>query len=386
MICFNGPRPEEDGTYSDRTKYGLISVVIHEVGHNFFPMIVNSDERQWTWMDEGLNTFLQYLSEQEWEENYPSQRGEPKDIVGYMASADQVPIMVNSESLLQFGPNAYGKPATALNILRESILGRELFDHAFKEYAMRWKFKRPQPADLFRTIEDASGTDLDWFWRGWFYTTDHCDLSVDGLDLFTVDTGDPEVAEALAREKKQEAPETLSKERNRTLPKLVDQKPELKDFYNEYDPLDAKPEDLEAFKKFLGGLSDAEKKLLETKANFYVVDIQNRGGLVMPVVLELEFEDGTKQEIRIPAEIWRKDSEKVSKLILTEKKVASVTLDPNLETADIELENNHWPRKPVPSRFKLFKGGRFDREEAPNAMKAAREREKKAAEGGPKKD
>ena len=163
MICFNGPRPEKDGTYSERTKYGLISVIIHEVGHNYFPMIVNSDERQWTWMDEGLNTFLQYLTEQEWEKDYPSRSGEPRKIVNYMKSRNQVPIMTNSDSILQFGPNAYAKPATALNILRETVLGREQFDFAFKEYARRWKFKNPMPADFFRTMEDASGTDLDWF-------------------------------------------------------------------------------------------------------------------------------------------------------------------------------------------------------------------------------
>ncbi|HKP73410.1 MAG TPA: M1 family metallopeptidase, partial [Pyrinomonadaceae bacterium] len=193
MICFNGPRPQEDGTYSAGTKYGLISVVIHEVGHNYFPMTVNSDERQWTWMDEGLNTFLQYLAEQEWEENYPSQRGEPKNITAYMASQNQVPIMTNSESLLQFGPNAYAKPATALNVLRETVLGRELFDFAFKQYSQRWKFKRPMPADFFRSMEDASGVDLDWFWRGWFYTTDRCDISIERVRLFTLDTQNPDV-------------------------------------------------------------------------------------------------------------------------------------------------------------------------------------------------
>ncbi len=199
MICFNGPRPEKDGTYSARTKYGLISVVIHEVGHNYFPMIVNSDERQWTWMDEGLNTFLQYLSEQEWEDQYPSRRGEPSDIVGYMSGPNQVPIMTNSESLLQFGENAYAKPATALNILRETILGRELFDFAFKEYARRWKFKRPMPADFFRTMEDASGVDLDWFWRGWFYSTDHVDLAIGRIQQLNIDTREPSVEKQLEK-------------------------------------------------------------------------------------------------------------------------------------------------------------------------------------------
>jgi hypothetical protein len=382
MICFNGPRPEEDGTYSERTKYGLISVIIHEVGHNYFPMIVNSDERQWTWMDEGVNTFLQYLAEQEWQEDYPSWRGEPKDIASYMVSTDQVPIMVNSESLLQFGNNAYAKPATALNILRETILGRDLFDHAFKEYARRWKFKRPMPADLFRSLEDASGTDLDWFWRGWFYTTDHCDIALKDVKLFTIDRGDPEVAEALAREKKAAEPETLSQERNKALGKLVDTKPELKDFYNEYDPLDSTEDDAAAFKKFLEGLSDEEKKILESKAHFYVVELENVGGLVMPVILGMEYEDGTKCELRIPAEIWRRDSKKASKLVLAEKPIKAITLDPRLETADAELNNNHWPPKAVPSRFKLFKG---ERGGGGNPMRAAQEREKKKQEEEKKK-
>ncbi|MFM7515960.1 MAG: M1 family metallopeptidase, partial [Pirellula sp.] len=192
MICFNGPRPREDGTYSASTKYDLITVIIHEVGHNYFPMIVNSDERQWSWMDEGLNTFLQYLAEQEWEQDYPSQRGEPELIVPYMQSTNQVPIMTNSDSIMQFGPNAYSKPATALNILRETILGRELFDFAFKEYARRWKFKRPMPADFFRTMEDATARDLDWFWRGWFYTTDHVDIALDKIDMYMVDRRTPD--------------------------------------------------------------------------------------------------------------------------------------------------------------------------------------------------
>ncbi|MFQ3639010.1 MAG: M1 family metallopeptidase, partial [Chloracidobacterium sp.] len=223
MICFNGPRPLEDGTYSARTKYGLISVIIHEVGHNYFPMIVNSDERQWTWMDEGLNTFLQHLAEQEWEDQYPSFRGEPQYIVDYMKSENQVPIMTQSDSVLQFGNNAYAKPATALNILRETILGRELFDYAFKEYARRWKFKRPEPADFFRTMEDASGVDLDWFWRGWFYSTDHVDISIENVRWYRLDTQNPDVEKALRRQERAARPVTQSQERNKPLPKRVDQ-------------------------------------------------------------------------------------------------------------------------------------------------------------------
>ncbi len=355
MICFNGPRPEEDGTYSARTKYGLITVVIHEVGHNYFPMIVNTDERQWTWMDEGLNTFLQYLSEQEWEKGYPSRRGEPRDIVEYMLSTEQVPIMTNSESLLQFGNNAYAKPATALNILRETVLGRELFDKAFKEYARRWRFKRPEPADFFRTMEDASGVDLDWFWRGWFYTTEHCDISIERVRLFTIDTQNPEVEKPIRAKERDAEPRTLSAERNEPLPKVVDRDPALKDFYNSYDELTVTERDREQYQKFIASLDEKQRALLGTGMNFYVVELSNRGGLVMPVIFLLEYADGTKEELRIPAEIWRQNSHTVSKLIMTKKELRSITLDPHLETADTDLENNSFPRRPVKSRFQLFK-------------------------------
>jgi predicted secreted protein len=368
MICFNGPRPVEDGTYSERTKYGLISVVIHEVGHNYFPMIVNSDERQWTWMDEGLNTFLQYLAEQEWEAKYPSRRGEPKYITDYMTSQSQVPIMTNSESLLQFGNNAYAKPATALNILRETVLGRELFDFSFREYSRRWKFKRPEPADFFRTMEDASGVDLDWFWRGWFYTTDHVDISIENVRLFTLDTMNPDV-EKPARKKEREAqPETLADQRNKPLPKRADEIPTLRDFYNAYDPLDVTEADRQAYQNFLKGLSDREKEILNSGVNFYLVDLKNIGGLVMPVIFEIAYADGTKEELRIPAEIWRYNNSNVSKLIMTKKEIASITLDPHLETADADLVNNMFPRRPIKSRFQTFK----DQQPPPNPMQIER--------------
>jgi hypothetical protein len=355
MICFNGPRPEKDGTYSARTKYGLISVIIHEVGHNYFPMIVNSDERQWTWMDEGLNTFLQYLAEQEWEENYPSRRGEPNDIVSYMRSGNQVPIMTNSESILQFGPNGYSKPATALNILRETILGRELFDFAFKEYAIRWKFKRPMPADFFRTMEDASGVDLDWFWRGWFYSTDHVDIAVTGVRQLNVSTGDPEIEKGIKKEERDAEPETLSKQRNKGLKKRADEFPELNDFYNEFDPLDVTNSDRKSYQKFLESLDDDQKKLLEEKRNFYLIDFENVGGLVMPIIFDAEFEDGSTKRYIVPAEIWTRDNEKVTRMIITEKPVAKIVLDPQLETADVDLGNNQYPPTIVKSRFELFK-------------------------------
>ena len=371
MICFNGPRPEEDGTYSDRTKYGLISVVIHEVGHNFFPMIVNSDERQWTWMDEGLNTFLQYLSEQEWEEKYPSRRGEPKEIVEYMTSTEQAPIMTQSDSVLKLGPNAYAKPATALNILRETILGRELFDFAFREYARRWMFKRPIPADFFRTMEDASSVDLDWFWRSWFYSTDHVDISLESIDWFTIDTKNPDVEKPIKKEEREEEPITLSKQRNQPIPKFVDKYPELLDFYNNFDKLDITAKDREDYNKFMKDLEENEKNILANKNNFFVMNFKNLGGVPMPIILSITFKDGAKQEIRIPAEIWRRNRSSVSKLLITPKEIASVEVDPRLETADADRNNNFWPSRPAKTRFQIFK----DKKEK-NPMQLQKEMEK----------
>ncbi len=388
MICFNGPRPEKDGTYSAGTKYGLISVVIHEVGHNYFPMIVNSDERQWTWMDEGLNSFLQYLAEQEWEDGYPSRSGEPRDIVNYMKSRNQVPIMTNSESILQFGPNAYSKPATALNILRETILGRELFDYAFKEYAQRWKFKRPMPADFFRTMEDASGIDLDWFWRGWFYSNEHVDLAITDVRQLNVDTKNPETEKDIRRQERDASPESNSEARNKELVKRDNRYPDLKDFYTDYDELDVTPEDLENFERYFKSLSEEEKELVATKRNFYLISIENIGGLVMPIIYDAEFEDGTKQHVRIPAEIWKQDNEKVTTLLSTEKALKSLTLDPRLETADVALENNYFPPRIAKSRFEMFKGSRFGRG-GDNPMRTAKDRDnakKKPVEEEVKKD
>ncbi|WBO84731.1 M1 family metallopeptidase [Hymenobacter yonginensis] len=358
MLCFNGGRPEKDGTYSADRKYGMISVIIHEVGHNFFPMIINSDERQWSWMDEGLNTFTQYLTEQEWERNYPSRRGEPKNIVDYMRTGKnlQTPIMTNSESVLQFGPNAYAKPATGLNILRETILGRELFDYAFKEYARRWAYKHPTPADFFRTMEDASGTDLDWFWRGWFYTTDASDLAITGVKWYSVDSKNPEIENARKREMINKAPQTLSQQRNlqdikRT---LVDEKPELKDFYNTYDPLATTDADKQRYQQMVKGLSAEQQQRLNAGLNFYEVSLKNLGGLTMPVIVQMTYQDGKQEKMTIPAEIWRKNNAEVTKVFITEKPVVSFVLDPNLETADIDLSNNAWPQQAAPSRFELF--------------------------------
>ncbi|MCS0630733.1 M1 family metallopeptidase [Telluria mixta] len=361
MICFNGPRPTKDKktgelTYSSRTKYGLIGVVIHEVGHNYFPMIVNSDERQWTWMDEGLNSFLQYLAEQAWEEHYPQSRGEPRAIVDYMKSTNQVPIMTNSESIAALGYNAYAKPTAALIVLRETVLGRELFDFAFREYAQRWKFKRPTPSDFFRTMEDASGTDLDWFWRGWFYTTDHVDVSVDGISEYTVGTKDPAIEKAWKKAQREAEPISITDQRNKgTLPRRVDSEPELKDFYNEHDEFTVTNRDRNKYNEAIGELEDWEKNLLKEGKHLYLVDFSNLGGLVTPLVLEITLQSGKKYVERIPAEVWRYTPKKITKLIITDEPMVALTQDPNWETADTDTSNNSWPRKATPSRLELYK-------------------------------
>jgi hypothetical protein len=359
MICFNGGRPEKDGTYSLRTKFGMIGVIIHEVGHNYFPMIVNSDERQWSWMDEGLNSFLQYLTEQQWERNYPHRRGPSNLIVDYMKTDKQLlePIMSNSESVSNLGANAYSKPTTALNILRETVLGRELFDYAFKVYAQRWKFKHPAPADFFRTMEDASGIDLDWFWRGWFYTTDHVDISIQDLKWFQIDSKDPDIEKPLAKQEQQKALQPIGPIRNsKEITQTQDEKdPSLKDFYSSYDPFAITALDRTEYQKYLATLSEEEKAFLRAGKHFYEIRFQNKGGLVMPLILKFTFADGSSQEERIPAEIWLLNNEQVSKIFVTDKEVMQVILDPYLETADVDMSNNFYPPKPQMNRFELFR-------------------------------
>jgi len=358
MICFNGGRPEKDGTYSERTKYGMIGVIIHEVGHNFFPMIVNSDERQWTWMDEGLNTFTQFLTEQEWEPNYPSRSGKAYTIVPYMKGDKKFisPIMTNSESVWNLGSNAYSKPTVALNILRETVMGRNLFDYAYKEYAQRWMFKHPTPADFFRTMEDASGVDLDWFWRGWFYTTDHCDISMEKVTWYQPNTENPNIEKPLEK-KADDEKVAITDIRNKELADktYLSNTPEAKDFYTTYDKYKVTEADKRQYDKYFSSLSSEEKEIVNGKYNFYQIDFKNIGGLVMPLILKFEFTDGSEEIQRIPAEIWRKNNEAVSKVFLFTKEVKEITLDPFLETADTELNNNFWPEKQVPTRFQLYK-------------------------------
>ncbi|MEM7368270.1 MAG: M1 family metallopeptidase [Bacteroidota bacterium] len=388
MICFNGGRPDADGTYTERTKYGMISVIIHEVGHNYFPMIVNTDERQWTWMDEGLNTFLQYLTEQEWERDYPSRRGPAYKIVEYMKGdkSNISPIMTNSESIHQFGNNAYAKPATSLNILRETILGREAFDHAFRIYSQRWMFKQPSPADMFRTLEDASGTDLDWFWRGWYYTTDHVDLSIDEVNWFQIDTKNPDIEKPFAKTQESNQPAFIGDTRNQTEVEetLTEALPNLNDFYNKYDPYGVSILDRDEYNQYLDSLDQDEKALLSGNHHYYEIKFSNIGGLVMPLILEFTFSDGSKELQRIPAEIWRYHTDKISKVFVMDKEVINITMDPYLETADTDVWNNHWPRQVQPSRFQVFKNNQA----SPNPMKRARkvqEMEQTGSKGGKKK-
>ncbi len=345
MICWNFGRPEEDGTYSDKVKYGMLGVIIHEVGHNFFPMIVNSDERQWTWMDEGLNSYMEYLAELEWEPTFPVKRGPAANIVPYMSGAQSglEPIMSNSESLKQFGNNAYGKPATGLNIMRETIMGHELFDYAFKTYANRWKFKHPTPEDFFRTMEDASGVDLDWFVRGWFYTTDFNDIGIKEVKQFFVSNEAPAGLKA---------PEVTRRNRLRATGPMVYM---IADGSEDYKPeLNKKLEikEVKTLDEYVqANFNEAEKAQLQTPKYFYQVTFNKPGGLVMPILVELTFEDGTTENHKFPAQIWTMNDNEVSRTFATQKMIKKITVDPKLETADIDTTNNTWPKEEVKSKF-----------------------------------
>jgi hypothetical protein len=400
MICFNYGRTEKDGTYTENSKNGMLGVIIHEVGHNFFPMIVNSDERQWSWMDEGLNTFVEYLTEELYDNKFPSRRGPAFSIADYMKlPKDQLePIMTNSENIIQFGPNAYSKPATGLNILRETVMGRELFDYAFKEYARRWAFKHPTPADFFRTMEDASGEDLDWFWRGWFYGIDPCDIAIDSVKHVAIDV------EATATmgggrggrggfgggQRGIDKPivpsfDDISKIRNRQDPNikfLTDVDTSLRDFYWKYDrgiiPYDSVTKVTPNTAAFTPEPLTAEEKAKYGNKHLYEISFTNKGGLVMPIIVQFVFEDGTSQVERIPAQIWRKDEKHVTKVFMTDKPAVSIKLDPMRETADIDEANNSWPKVDEPSRVALFKmNGGYRRNPAaavPNPMQNAQKK------------
>ena len=356
MICWNYGRPEEDGTYSERVKYGMISVIIHEVGHNYFPMIVNSDERQWGWMDEGIDTFVQYLTEQEFGvsypeaigelDAYPSRRGAAAKIVPYM-SGDQdfiSPIMSNPENVYQLGPNAYAKPATALNILRETVMGPELFDHAFKTYAQRWMFKHPTPEDFFRTMEDASAVDLDWFWRGWFYTTDYVDIGVKSVKKYSVSSKPGAEAQKMM--------EQYGMTEADLPPVLFMVSEDSEDYDPNANPMDQSP----LLKAYVDeNYSTEERTNLTVPQYFYEVEFEKPGGLVMPLIVEYTYADGSKERVNYPVQVWRKNDNSVRKMITSDKEIIGITVDPDLETADIDTSNNTWPKKESVSDFDAFK-------------------------------
>ena len=371
MICFNFGRCEKDGTYSEGTKNGMLGVIIHEVGHNFFPMIINSDERQWTWMDEGLNSFVEYLTEELWDNKFPVSKGPAYKIVDYMKMPkDQLePIMTNSENIIMFGPNAYSKPATGLNILRETIMGRDLFDYSFKEYARRWAFKHPTPADLFRTIEDASAIDLDWFWRGWFYGTEACDISLDTVKWAKL-SADP-VPARVSSSNTYTVPvakpflnsfEDISKIRNKEDKKIqfaVDADTSLRDFYWRYSrgiaKIDETPHSITPVAAIPDTLTNEQKTKIAGNKNMYELTFSNKGGLVMPIIIEWTFKDGSKEVDKIDAQVWRKNENKVVKTFMKDKEVASIKLDPMRETADVDEKNNGWNIDATPSQFQLYK-------------------------------
>jgi hypothetical protein len=359
MICFNYGRSEKDGTYSEAAKYGMLGVIIHEVGHNFFPMIVNSDERQWSWMDEGLNTFVEFLTEQEFDNNFPSTRGPANKITDYMRlPKDQLePIMTNSENIMLFGPNAYSKPATALNILRETVMGRQLFDFAFKEYAKRWAFKHPTPSDFFRTMEDASAVDLDWFWRGWFYDIQPVDIALDSVKAFTLVNGltMPVKNDTISQRKRKEY-EHISKVRNKQegLKFLVDTDTSLRDFYYYYKPVEDTAKKIVNRYAGMDTLSDSAYATLKNKF-YYELNLSNKGGLVMPLIIQWNYKDGSSEIDRINAYVWRKNEKQLTKTFAKDKEVASILLDPYKETADIDEKNNTWNMKEAPSKFDVFK-------------------------------
>ncbi|MCE3226055.1 MAG: aminopeptidase [Bacteroidetes bacterium] len=361
MICFNFGRTEKDGTYTEGSKNGMILVIIHEVGHNFFPMIINSDERQWTWLDEGLNTFVQFLTEQEWDYNYPSQRGPAHKMVDYfrLPKNQLEPIMVNSENINNFGANAYGKPATALTVLRETVMGRELFDFSFKQYCNRWAFKHPEPADFFRSMEDASAVDLDWFWRSWFYDTDPVDISVDTVKAYQIVKGQKvkvQMDTVYSFLKQPLGYEYITKVRNREsgLKAMVDIDTTLRDFYYHYKP---NPPLMREIKNRNEGLEEIPDSTFAKFNGNYVYEIKfsNKGGSVMPVIIQWNYSDGSTEIERLHVYVWRKNEKEIHKTFLKTKKVTSILLDPYKETADINEKNNTWNIKSEPSKFELYK-------------------------------
>jgi hypothetical protein len=333
MICFNYGRPEKDGSYTKEVKAGMIDVVIHEVGHNFFPMIVNSDERQWSWMDEGLNTFLE---QETMKERYPdlvTGRGNPSGITGYMKSdkTQLRPIMTTADNIRprEYGQNAYSKTVAALTVLRESVMGPKLFDIAFKEYAQRWAFKHPKPADFFRTMEDASAMDLDWFWKGWFYSIDHVDVEISSVKWYKLNTDK-------ASDKKGN--------KSKATPAVTEESTDFSKGPTSFTLIDT-PERF--YGEFMNRADDAAIRKKLANKNVYEVTFKNLGGLVTPLIIEWQYKDGSKEVEQIPAEIWRVNESEAKKVFIKDKEVTAVVFDPKNQLADTDTVNNVFPRKLV---------------------------------------
>jgi hypothetical protein len=329
QICWNYGRPRPDGTYENRTRDAMIGVITHEVGHNFFPMIVNSDERQWAWMDEGINSFIETLTELSFDENFDT-GNLPADIVPYM-DGDQSnisPIMTQGDNILQLGPNAYTKPAAGLYLLRETIMGHKLFDYAFKTYAQRWMFKHPTPEDFFRTMEDASAVDLDWFWRGWFYTTDFNDIGVKNVKQYRVTSKPTKDVIKLAK--------TYGVTESQIRPSIYLSTDEI----TEGEP--KTPLDIKILKNFIAVNYDTEA---EIPNYFYEITFEKPGGLVMPILVEYTYEDGSTESKKYPAQIWSKNDKEVKKVVASQKAIIKIVIDPKLETADVNTSNNTWPKE-----------------------------------------
>ena len=217
-------------------------------------------------------------------------------------------------------------------------MGEELFDMAFKEYSQRWMFKHPQPADFFRTMEDASAVDLDWFWKGWFYTVDNVNISVDNVRWFRLKGEEKSFEGQVQAEGQIAAGGEGSAEKGIEGPFSI-------------ELMDTNPM---SYGEFKARVDDEAIRQTYSGKNFYEVSFSNQGGLVMPLIVHLTFEDGTVQEEYIPAEIWRRNEKEVRKVFITDKQVVKVSFDPDAKLADTDAANNVFPRQPAASRFDRF--------------------------------
>ena len=233
-------------------------------------------------------------------------------------------------------------------------------------------------------MEDASGVDLDWFWWGWFYTTDHCDIAINDVQAFNFNTKNPDIELAKTKMKANEAGKDIEYYRNKEeIAQTYDEQDRsLRDFYTDRNSHGVNSLDRQDYQRYLKGLSKEEKELLEKGGNFYEITFENKGGLVMPVFIEMHYTDGSKELHRIPAEIWRFNQDKVTKVFSSAKELKEVVLDPYLETADVDTSNNTYPQKQQISRFELFKRKSRDRE---NPMQRAERAKKGGSRSGTNK-